>query len=78
MITSPFGLEDAHCATGPTSTTVSSTFRIAFMDLLLNFLHFHCRQKEKQNWRMGWNLNNLNYCVFGHVQGFMDPFRLNA
>ena len=54
MNTFPFGLEDAHCATGPTSTTVSSTFRIAFMDLLLNFLHFHCRQKEKQNWRMGW------------------------
>lgn len=50
---SEIGLEDAHCATGPTSTTVSSTFRIAFMDLLLNFLHFHCRQKEKENWRMG-------------------------
>ena len=51
---------------------VSSTFRIAFMDLLLNFLHFHCRQ-EKQNWRMGWNLN----WVFRHIQGFMDIFRHN-
>ena len=32
-------------------------------------------KRELEDGNMGWN---LNYCVFGHVQGFMDPFRLNA